>query len=75
MENCTVDDIVYKHNDIWKPDPCRVCVCDNGVTICDEVQCELLQNCEKVVTPEGACCPVCDSFASAGSAIGEINMF
>ncbi|XP_076579096.1 cysteine-rich motor neuron 1 protein-like [Chaetodon auriga] len=73
MESCTVDGEVYHHNDIWKPEPCRVCVCDNGVAICDEVQCELLPNCEKVVTPEGECCPVCDSFASASRMIGEMN--
>lgn len=70
-ESCTVDEQVYQHNDIWKPEPCRVCVCDDGVAICDEVQCELVANCEKVVTREGECCPVCDSFASAGRRIGE----
>ncbi|TKS66386.1 Extracellular matrix protein FRAS1 [Collichthys lucidus] len=70
---CTVDETLYHHNDIWKPAPCRVCVCDNGVAICDEVQCELLPNCEKVVTPEGECCPVCETFASASRMIGEMD--
>ena len=70
-ESCTVEGELYQHNDIWKPEPCHVCVCDNGVAICDEVQCEILSNCEKVVTPEGECCPVCDSFASASRMIGE----
>uniref|UniRef100_A0A8C2WQD1 VWFC domain-containing protein n=1 Tax=Cyclopterus lumpus TaxID=8103 RepID=A0A8C2WQD1_CYCLU len=55
---------VHQHNNIWKPEPCRVCVCDNGVAVCDQVQCELLPGCEKAVTPDGECCPVCDSFAS-----------
>ncbi|XP_008291781.1 collagen alpha-1(II) chain-like [Stegastes partitus] len=68
-DGCTVDGELYHHNDIWKPEPCRVCVCDNGVAICDEVQCDTLSNCEKVVTPEGECCPVCDTFASAGRMI------
>ncbi|KAF3688424.1 Extracellular matrix protein FRAS1 Precursor [Channa argus] len=68
--SCTVDGELHHHNDIWKPAPCRVCVCDDGVVICDEVQCEILSNCEKVVTPEGECCPVCDTFASAGRMIG-----
>lgn len=68
-----MDEVVYRHNDIWKPEPCRVCVCDGGVTICDEVQCEPLANCEKMVTPEGECCPVCDSFAGASRMIGEMN--
>uniref|UniRef100_A0A3Q1FGW6 VWFC domain-containing protein n=1 Tax=Acanthochromis polyacanthus TaxID=80966 RepID=A0A3Q1FGW6_9TELE len=68
-DGCTVDGELYHHNDIWKPEPCRVCVCDNGVSICDEVQCDTLSNCQKVVTPEGECCPVCDTFASAGRMI------
>ncbi|XP_037552723.1 cysteine-rich motor neuron 1 protein-like [Nematolebias whitei] len=68
-ESCTVDGEVYQHNDIWKPTPCRVCVCDNGVSVCDEIQCETLANCEKIVTPEGECCPVCNSFAGASTRI------
>lgn len=72
--SCTVDGLVYKHNDIWKPEPCRVCVCDSGVAICDDVQCKLQDNCEKAVTPEGECCPVCESFAGAGGMIGEIRL-
>uniref|UniRef100_A0A3Q2T273 VWFC domain-containing protein n=1 Tax=Fundulus heteroclitus TaxID=8078 RepID=A0A3Q2T273_FUNHE len=70
-KSCTVEGEVYHHNEIWKPAPCRVCVCDNGVSVCDDVQCEVLANCKKVITPEGECCPVCDSFASAGRMIGE----
>lgn len=70
-ESCTVDDEVHRHNDIWKLTPCRVCVCDNGVAICDEIQCDLPPNCEKMVTPDGECCPVCDTFASASMQIGE----
>lgn len=73
-ENCQVDGEVYHHNDIWKPGPCHVCVCDYGVSICDEIQCEALTNCEKVITPEGECCPVCESFGSASRRIGE-NLF
>lgn len=68
-QNCTVDGLVHQHNDIWKPQPCSICVCDNGVAVCDEVQCELLPNCEKLVTPEGECCPVCDTLASAGGRV------
>lgn len=70
-ESCTVDDEVHQHNDIWKLTQCRVCVCDNGVAICDEIQCDLPPNCEKMVTPDGECCPVCDTFASASTQIGE----
>ncbi|KAF7650625.1 hypothetical protein LDENG_00122760 [Lucifuga dentata] len=63
-QSCMVDGDVHQHNNMWKPEPCRVCVCDDGVTICDEVKCEVLTSCEKVVIPEGECCPVCDTFAS-----------
>ncbi|CAB1434644.1 unnamed protein product [Pleuronectes platessa] len=68
-ENCTVEGEVHQHNDIWKPEPCRVCVCDAGVAVCDDVKCETVSNCQKVVTPEGQCCPVCDNFASASRRI------
>ncbi|KAF0045763.1 hypothetical protein F2P81_002292 [Scophthalmus maximus] len=71
-ESCAVDGQVYGHDDIWKPEPCRVCVCDNGVAVCDEVQCETVPNCDKVVTPEGECCPVCSTYASASRMI-DIN--
>lgn len=74
LQNCTVDGLVYQHNDIWKPQPCSVCVCDSGVAVCDEVQCELLPNCQKLVTPEGECCPVCDTLASAGGRV-EVMAF
>lgn len=73
-QNCTVDGLVHQHNDIWKPQPCSVCMCDNGVAVCDEVQCELLPNCQKLVIPEGECCPVCDTLASAGGRV-EIMAF
>lgn len=69
-----MDDEVHRHNDIWKLTPCRVCVCDNGVAICDEIQCDLPLNCEKMVTPDGECCPVCDTFASASMQIGECQL-
>lgn len=73
-ENCKVDGELHHHNDIWKPEPCRVCVCDNGVTVCDEIQCEVLPECEKVVTPAGECCPVCENFAGASRLIGETHL-
>lgn len=70
-ETCSDNGQLHPHNDIWKPEPCRMCVCDNGTTICDEVQCETVGICEKVTIPEGQCCPVCDTFASAKRMIGE----
>ena len=71
MEHCTDNGQDYAHNEIWRPEPCRMCVCDGGVVICDEVQCEPVVNCERVVTPEGQCCPLCDTFASAKRVIRE----
>lgn len=72
-ESCSVDGEVHRHDDIWKPEACRVCACDNGVAVCDQVQCELLSGCEKQVTPDGECCPVCESFASARRTTGETS--
>lgn len=73
-QNCTVDGLVHQQNDIWKPQPCSMCMCDNGVAVCDEIQCKLLPNCQKLVVPEGECCPVCDTLASAGGRV-EIMAF
>ncbi|KAK0139080.1 Collagen alpha-2(V) chain [Merluccius polli] len=64
-EDCTVDGTVRRHHDVWKPEPCRVCVCESGVAICEELACEAVGNCAKVVIPDGECCPVCDGFSSA----------
>ena len=62
--SCTENGQVYTNRDIWKPEPCRICVCDNGKVLCDEVQCDELSNCEQVIIPEGECCPVCQSGGS-----------
>lgn len=64
--SCTADGQVYTNRDIWKPEPCRICVCDNGQVLCDEIQCDELTNCEKMVIPEGECCPVCQTDSSSG---------
>lgn len=71
---CTVEGKTYEDKAVWMPGPCSVCVCENGVTICDELICEVLPDCEKVHTPAGECCPVCDTFAGAGGRIGEVNL-
>lgn len=44
---------------MWNPEPCKICVCDKGTAVCEDVVCEDLGNCQKTVTPEGECCPVC----------------
>lgn len=65
--SCTADGQVYTNRDIWKPEPCRICVCDNGQVLCDEIQCDDLTNCEKVVVPDGECCPVCQTDSSGNN--------
>lgn len=64
-DTCTENGKVYANNDMWNPEPCRICVCDNGTTVCEDVVCEDLGACQKTVTPDGECCPVCLTPASA----------
>lgn len=58
-DSCTEDGKVYSNNQIWYPDPCRVCICDMGTVVCEDVVCEDLGDCETTETPDGECCPVC----------------
>ncbi len=69
--SCTENGQVYTNSDIWKPEPCRICVCDMGTILCDEVQCDEVSNCAKVVIPEGECCPVCQSDSTHSSGNGR----
>ncbi|TRY92254.1 hypothetical protein DNTS_029084 [Danionella cerebrum] len=50
--SCTENGQVYTNRDIWKPEPCKICVCDSGTILCDEVQCDEVSNCANVVVPE-----------------------
>ncbi|TRY89398.1 hypothetical protein DNTS_002612 [Danionella cerebrum] len=68
--DCKDGDRNYTENEMWKPEPCRLCVCDKGKAICDEIRCEELKGCEQFMVPEGECCPVCQTFASAHGRIG-----
>lgn len=63
-DTCTGNGKVYANNDMWNPEPCRICVCDMGTAVCEKVVCEDLGDCEKTVIPEGECCPVCLTTAS-----------
>uniref|UniRef100_A0A3B1JLE4 VWFC domain-containing protein n=1 Tax=Astyanax mexicanus TaxID=7994 RepID=A0A3B1JLE4_ASTMX len=71
INSCKEGDVTYLDNDIWKPEPCRLCVCDKGRVFCEEIRCEELKGCEQLHIPEGECCPVCEKFASAQGRIGE----
>lgn len=68
---CKEGDVIHEPNAIWKPEPCRLCVCDKGNIVCEDIRCEELKGCEHFSVPEGECCPLCERFASARGRIGE----
>lgn len=57
--SCMQDGQRYSDKDVWKPEPCRICVCDTGTVLCDEIVCEELKDCPKPEIPFGECCPIC----------------
>lgn len=57
--SCIQDGQRYIDKDVWKPEPCRICVCDTGTVLCDEIVCEELKDCPKPEIPFGECCPIC----------------
>lgn len=58
-DSCSEDGKVYPNNQIWSPEPCRVCICDMGTVFCEDVVCEDVGDCKTTEIPEGECCPVC----------------
>lgn len=56
---CTLDGQLYNDKDVWKPEPCQICVCDSGTVMCDEVICEDTSDCADPIIPDGECCPIC----------------
>lgn len=62
---CIQDGQLYNDKDVWKPEPCRICVCDSGAVLCDEIICEEIRECANPVIPSGECCPICPADASA----------
>ncbi|GCB82052.1 hypothetical protein scyTo_0021933, partial [Scyliorhinus torazame] len=56
--NCMQEGQTYSDKDVWKPEPCRICVCDAGIILCDEIICEDLKDCPNPEIPFGECCPV-----------------
>lgn len=45
----------------WRPDPCTLCTCRDGMQLCSAVQCVMPQCFNySVTTKPGACCPECD---------------
>lgn len=62
---CIQDGQQYNDKDVWKPEPCRICVCDSGSVLCDEIICEEIKECANPIIPSGECCPICPADASA----------
>lgn len=61
-DSCAENGKVYSNNEIWNPEPCKICVCDLGTITCEDIRCEDLA-CKDTSTPEGECCPVCSEAA------------
>lgn len=62
---CIQDGQQYNDKDVWKPEPCRICVCDSGSVLCDDIICEDIKECANPIIPSGECCPICPADASA----------
>ena len=49
------------HGEVSRPNPCKLCTCENGVGVCNlQKDCPVL-DCEPsmYLQEEGECCPVC----------------
>ncbi|XP_051786423.1 cysteine-rich motor neuron 1 protein-like [Erpetoichthys calabaricus] len=64
--NCFQNGQMYADQDIWKPRPCQICVCDKGIILCEEFKCEKILNCNQLYLPPGECCPVCQDGDDGG---------
>lgn len=62
---CVQDGQPYNDKDVWKPEPCRICVCDSGSVLCDEIICEEVKECANPIITSGECCPICPADATA----------
>lgn len=62
-DTCMDNGEVYYDYEVWSPEPCRICMCDMGTAVCEEVVCEELRDCLTSEVPEGECCPVCSTEA------------
>ncbi|XP_029945124.1 collagen alpha-1(I) chain-like [Salarias fasciatus] len=55
--SCTLDGQVFADRDVWKPEPCQICVCDSGTVMCDEVICEDTTDCPTPSSPTTSAAP------------------
>lgn len=58
--SCIIGGKVIKHKNLYKPTSCRVCICVDGETFCEPIECAII-SCAQQYTPENECCPVCGS--------------
>lgn len=70
--SCVQDGQRYSDKDVWKPEPCQICVCDTGTILCDEIICEETKDCPNAEIPFGECCPICPTEPSTSS---DRNLF
>lgn len=61
---CIQEGQLYNDKDVWKPEPCRICVCDSGSVLCDEIICEEVKECADPIITSGECCPICPADAT-----------
>lgn len=70
-DSCTENGNVYANTDMWNPEPCRICVCNMGTAMCEDVVCDNLGDCQKTAVPEGECCPVCLTAGSTSTSSAD----
>ncbi|XP_061107394.1 kielin/chordin-like protein [Conger conger] len=57
-DGCVFEGKTYSNGDVFSPDPCESCVCENGRAKCQRGRCHPL-SCLNQYIPEGECCPIC----------------
>ena len=58
-QQCVIQGKTYEHNTRWRDNDCTECTCTDGVVVCDEIVCPVL-NCGNPLPPApGECCPIC----------------
>ncbi|XP_030646302.1 LOW QUALITY PROTEIN: kielin/chordin-like protein [Chanos chanos] len=57
-DECSFEGKLYSNDEVFNPDPCSTCVCENGQVECKEVLCSSL-SCVETFVPQGQCCPIC----------------
>uniref|UniRef100_A0A8C4QU10 VWFC domain-containing protein n=1 Tax=Eptatretus burgeri TaxID=7764 RepID=A0A8C4QU10_EPTBU len=51
--SCIQDGQLYNDKDVWKPEACRICVCDSGIILCDGIICGEMPSCPEPEIPFG----------------------